>query len=109
MPSVDQALSLSFFTDFVHSVSLSQKKIEPSHFQLLVFSMCSTSAARVGVNIVAASLLVGRLFHRFCSCNCAVPCACCASAAGARLPASTVAAARPRLPLPMPGGPNFTA
>ena len=64
---------------------------------------------RVRVHFVAAALPVGRLLHRFCSCNGAVRCACCAFAAGARLTALTVAAARPRLSLPLSGGPKFTA
>ena len=61
------------------------------------------------LHFVAAAPPVGRLFRRSCSCNCAVPCTCCAFAAGARLPALTVAAARPRLSLPLSGGPKFTA
>ena len=83
--------------------------MEPSHFELLVLSVCSTPAARVRVHFVAAALPVGRLLHRSCSCYCAVRCACCAFAAGARLTALTVAAARPRLSLLLSGGPKFTA
>ena len=68
---------------------------------------CSVCAARVGAHFVAAALPVGRLLHRFC--NGAVRWACCPFAAGVRLPALTVAAARPLLPLRLPGGPNSTA
>ena len=61
------------------------------------------------MHFVAAALPVGRLLHRFSSCNGAVRCACCAFPSGARLPALTVAAARPRLSLLLSGGPNFAA